>query len=182
MEKIKVIVDKLISSIRDKCQKTTITTQTPNLKLLKKIRIFYCFLSFFILFVGMAVYLFFKESNMIRVLVIEVSEWIPFVNINIDNLPLKLKPSFFSNVLMYNVADMLWIVSGILFLRFIWFYNIKMQKIYIFCMYGIGLFLEISQLSENVLGTFDWYDILFISIGAFVESLLYNIFVRRRFV
>jgi hypothetical protein len=49
-------------------------------------------------------------------------------------------------------------------------------------MYVIGLLLEATQASKYMLGTFDWFDILFISIGAFVESLLYYIFVRRRFV
>jgi len=182
MKKIKVIVDKLTAFIQNKCRKTAITTQTPDLKLMKRIRVFYCFLSFFLLFVGMSIYLFFKERNIIRSAVLWISEWIPSANINIDNLPLKLKPSFFSHVLMYNLADMLWILSGILFLRFIWFYNIRIQKIYILCMYVIGLLLEIAQTSKYILGTFDWLDILFISIGAFVESLLYNIFVRRRFV
>lgn len=168
--------------IQNKRRKTAVTAQTPDLKLMKKIRIFYCFLSFFILFLGMSIYLFFKEKNIIRSAVIHISEWIPSANININNLPFKLKPSFFSHVLMYNLADMFWILSGILFLRFIWFYNTRMQKIYIPCMYVIGLLLEATQASKYMLGTFDWFDILFISIGAFVESLLYYIFVRRRFV
>jgi len=182
MKNIKVIADKLTAFIRDELRETAITIQPQNLKLMKRIRIFYVFLSFFILFVGMSIYLFFKDRNIIRAAVLQLSEWIPSANINIGNLPLKLKPSFFSHVLMYNLADMTWILSGILFLRFIWFYNIRMQKIYIFCMYVIGLFLETAQASKYIIGTFDWLDMLFISIGAFVESLLYNIFVRRRFV
>jgi len=77
---------------------------------------------------------------------------------------------------------MLWFVSGILFLRFIWFYKINIQKTYISCFYGIGVLFETSQLSKNVPGTFDWLDLLFMGIGAFVEGSLYNIFIRRRFV
>ena len=149
---------------------------------MKKIRILYFFLSFIFLFAGMSIYMFFRDRNIISVAVIKMFEWIPSANINFADLPLKLKPSFFSNVLMYNMADMLWILSGILFFRFIWFYNLKMQKIYIFCMYGIGLFLEIVQSTKKIHGTFDWYDIFFISIGAFAESLLFYIFIRRRYL
>jgi glycopeptide antibiotics resistance protein len=76
---------------------------------------------------------------------------------------------------------MLWFVSGILLLRFIWFYRFKEQKVYVACFYGIGTIFEISQLSEKIPGTFDFLDLLFMGIGAFVEGLLYNIFVKRRF-
>jgi hypothetical protein len=84
--------------------------------------------------------------------------------------------------LKYNLPDTLWFVSGILLLRFIWFLKTKEQKIYVSCLYGIGTILEISQLSGKIPGTFDVLDVLFMGIGAFVEGLLYNIFVRRRFV
>jgi hypothetical protein len=77
---------------------------------------------------------------------------------------------------------MLWFVSAILFLRFLWFYKTKEQTVYILCFYGIGLVFETSQLSEKVPGTFDWFDLLFLSMGAFVEGLLYKKFILRRIV
>jgi len=83
-------------------------------------------------------------------------------------------------MLLHNTAGMLWFVSGILFLRFLWFYKATTQKVYIGCFYAVGAMIEISQLSERVYGTFDVLDLLFMGIGAFVEGLLYNIFVKRR--
>jgi len=77
---------------------------------------------------------------------------------------------------------MLWFVSAILFFRFIWFNKIIIQKIYVSCFYGVGAIFEISQLSENVPGTFDWLDLLFMGLGAFVEGSLFNIFTQRRLV
>ena len=77
---------------------------------------------------------------------------------------------------------MLWFISAVLFLRFIWFYKIKEQTIYIICFYVIGFALEASQLLEKVPGTFDWFHLFFMGIGAFVEGVLYNVFVKRRFV
>jgi hypothetical protein len=95
---------------------------------------------------------------------------------------LPLKPSVFSNILTFNLPDALWFLSAILFLRFIWFYKTKIQKAYIHFFYTIAAILEISQLSKKVPGTFDWMDLLFMGICAFVEGLLYNIFTRRSFV
>ena len=81
---------------------------------------------------------------------------------------------------MHNTAGMLWFVSGILFLRFVWFYKAKTQAVYIGCFYAVAAVIEISQLSERVPGTFDVLDLLFMGIGAFVEGLLYNNYVKRR--
>jgi hypothetical protein len=75
---------------------------------------------------------------------------------------------------------MLWFVSAVLFFRFIWFYKTKTQRAYIWCFYGIGFGLEISQLSEKIPGTFDWLDLLSFGIGAFVEGLLYKKIILRR--
>jgi hypothetical protein len=65
-------------------------------------------------------------------------------------------------------------------MRFIWFHNFMLQKIYVYCFYGICLTYVFLKMSDNFPGTFDWFDLLFMGIGAFVEGLLYNIFVRRR--
>jgi xanthine/uracil permease len=75
---------------------------------------------------------------------------------------------------------MLWFVSGILLLRFIWFDRPKEQRVYISCFYGMGVIFEFLQLSKKVPGTFDLLDLLCMGIGAFVEGLLYNLFIRRR--
>jgi hypothetical protein len=93
-----------------------------------------------------------------------------------------LQPSTFTDILRYNIPDMLWFISAILFLRFIWFYKVKEQRVYIICFYGIGLIFEMSQLSEKIPGTFDLLDLLFLCIGAFSEGLLYKKFIARRYV
>jgi len=85
-----------------------------------------------------------------------------------------LQPSTPADFLRYHLPDTLWFLSAILFLRFLWFYKAKTQTAYIVCFYGIAFALEIIQLSEKVPGTFDWLDLLFMGIGAFVEGLLYK--------
>jgi hypothetical protein len=91
-----------------------------------------------------------------------------------NNVYIPVKHSFFTSMLLYNLPDALWFLSGILLIRFIWFNKKKWQGIYIICFYGIALIFETSQISKNVPGTFDVLDLLFMGITAFVEGLLYK--------
>ena len=141
-----------------------------------KIRAVYGLSSLLTLLVGMGIYLLFRDLNNMLLF-----RWLPKPEFT-ETVFIQLKPSIFAYILKYNIPDMLWFVSAILFFRFIWFNKIKIQKIYISCFYGVGAIFEISQLSENVPGTFDWLDLLFMGIGAFVEGLLFNIFTQRRLV
>jgi len=140
------------------------------------IRLIYGLSSLFALIVGILIYILFRDlSNII------FFSWVPKLEI-IKAIYIPLEQSIISNILIFNIPDMLWFISGILFIRFIWYYNIKIQNIYIICFYFIGVMFEVSQVSKIIPGTFDWMDLLFMGIGAFIESLLYKFIVRRRFV
>jgi hypothetical protein len=143
---------------------------------MKRMRASYLFLSLLTLISGMAIYLLFRDVNNMILFV-----WIPKPQF-LKTVLVPLQPSVFADIVRYHLPDMFWFVSAILFIRFIWFYKTKEQTVYILCFYGIALVLEISQLSDKVPGTFDWLDLLFFSIGAFLEGLLYKIFIRRRIV
>ena len=141
---------------------------------MKRIRIVYGLLSLSSLILGMIIYLLFRDlDNIILFSLLSKPKFL-------ETTLVPLKSSILTDILRFNLPDMLWFVSAILFFRFIWFYKIKIQMIYILCFYVIGLVFEISQLSEKVPGTFDWLDLLFFGIGAFVEGLLYKIFILRR--
>jgi len=142
---------------------------------MKKIRGIYGLSSIISLVIGMFIYFLFRDLNKMILFL-----WMPKPAF-FGTVLIQLRPSFFSRILLYNLPDMFWFLSAILFLRFIWFYKIRIQKIYISCFYAIGTILEISQLSEKVPGTFDFLDLLFMGISASFEGLLYKIcFVRRQ--
>jgi hypothetical protein len=141
---------------------------------MKRIRLFYGLLLLLTLLSGITIYLLFRDLNNIVLF-----KWIPKPEF-FETVLVPLKPSVLMDFVRYHLPDTLWFVSAILFLRFIWFYKTKTQTAYIVCFYGIGLVLETSQLSEKVPGTFDWLDLFFMGIGAFVESLLYKFFTTRR--
>ena len=122
---------------------------------------------------GMGIYLFFRNLDMV------LFQWIPKPPF-LEGFFIPVRPSAFSSVLLYNVPDALWFLSGLLFLRCAWFYKARWQRVYIACFCGIALVLELSQASEAVPGTFDVLDLLFMAITAFAEGLLYKIYVKRR--
>ena len=143
---------------------------------MKKVRITYGLLSPLFLIAGICIYLLFRDvSNLV------FFSWMPLPEF-IKPVFIELPPSIFSSVLKFNTAGMLWFVSGILFLRFIWFFRTTTQKIYIWAFCGIAVLFEIGQLSAIIPGTFDVLDLLFMGIGAFVESLLHNFYGKRRIV
>jgi hypothetical protein len=134
----------------------------------------YGLLSFFALLGGITIYILFRNTNNLLIF-----EWIPILKIA-DIGAIRLKPSVFSYILRYNLPDMLWFLSGIMLLRCIWFHRREIQRIYVFCFYGMGLFFELSQLSMAMPGTFDPLDLLFMGIGAGFEGLIYCFFIRKK--
>jgi hypothetical protein len=152
----------------------TYDSETANTAKIQKIRYYYGFLSLLALLTGIVIYLLFRDVSSFLLF-----EWIKKPAF-IGSTLIELKPSVFFNILKFNVPDMLWFLSGILLLRFIWFDNQKIQNTYIFCFYGFAAIFETSQLFQNIPGTFDVFDLLFMGIVAFVEGLLYIKFTRRR--
>ena len=137
---------------------------------MNKVRLIYLILSGLSLGLGVCIYILFRDIS--HLLIIEK------MNLT-GNAFVELKPSLMNNVLKYNLPDMFWFISGILVLRFIWFPKKREQYIYVLCFYLIGAVFEISQLSKNIPGTFDYLDLFFISMGALIEGLLYKYYIIR---
>ena len=138
-------------------------------------RVNYLIASIVSLFIGFCIYLLFRD--------IENLYFFSKLNIgNFNNIYFKLTSSIFFNIIKYNIPDMLWFLSGILFVRYIWYDKNNEQKIYILIFYGIGFILEIGQLKDNIYGTFDLMDLFFLGFGASLEGLIYNISKIRKII
>jgi len=137
----------------------------------KKARAVYGLLSFLFLVAGVGVYFLFRD----------LGDLLFFARLPIfdfgGSARARLEPSFFADALMFNAAGMLWLVSGIMFFRFLWFYNPGAQKVYVGCFCAIAVALEAAQLSGGVPGTFDPLDLLFMGAGALAEGLAHKVFV-----
>jgi hypothetical protein len=122
---------------------------------------------------GLAIYFLFRNRDIV------LFTWLPKPPM-LDYLFIPLKPSAFASFLRFNVPDMLWLLSGILFLRFLWAGQWKWQTVYIVAFYLIALTIEISQLGENVPGTFDPLDLIVMGITAIFEGVINNFIITRR--
>jgi len=141
---------------------------------MRNIRAIYGLSSFFSLISGMSIYLFFRDLNNMLLFA-----WVQ-KPLFAGTVLIPLRPSFFSNILRYNLPDTLWFLSAVFIFRCLWIYKIKIQKAYIHSFYVVAAIFEISQLSDKVPGTYDLLDLLFMGICAFIEGLLYNISIKRR--
>jgi len=88
--------------------------------------------------------------------------------------------SIWSNLLLYNLPDALWCLSGLLLIRAIWLINTRWRAIYVGIFIVIALLFEILQLFGIIHGTFDVLDLAFICFFAFLESVIFYLLIKRR--
>lgn len=120
--------------------------------------------------IGGLIYLLLRDKNILFFTILEK------IGVDIFIEPIRnmifIKSSFFTDVLKFSLPDGLYIFS---FSNY-FFYNkrTKQKAIYTsFILYIILIISEVSQLFFPRLGTFDFWDILFYTIG-FIFSLFIN--------
>ena len=84
--------------------------------------------------------------------------------------------------MLFSLPDGLWFLSGLLFIRALWLTNAQWRNLYFGIFAAAAFVLEIGQNFSLMPGTFDALDILFMGIFAFMESVIFNLFVKRRMV
>ena len=135
---------------------------------------------------GISVFVFLISGMTIYVLLRDLDNIVLFKYLKkpeiLGMMRLELKSSMVADILKFNIPDLLWFMSGIFLIRFIWFNSKEEEKYYILIFILIAFILEISQVSNKVSGTFDILDLVFLGIGAFVEGLIYKYFIKRRLV
>jgi len=93
---------------------------------------------------------------------------------------IRLPDNSFICFLRYNLCDGLWLLSGILFLRFIWFNAPKTGGYYVNIFIGIALLMELLQLTNLFPGTFDIFDIFTMAFFALSEHCINYFFTIKR--
>jgi len=140
----------------------------PNVCLL------YCIAGFTTFFGGFAVYVFFRNHDMILFRFMPKPAFL-----NTFFIPVK-NDSIASSVWLYNLPDGLWLLSGLLFLRAVWHEKPKTFLVYRWCFLCIAFLLEITQLFDGIAGTFDIFDIVTMGSIALLESIVHKVQLRRR--
>ena len=84
------------------------------------------------------------------------------------------------SVLVYSGPDFLWVLSGICFLRGLWFNDRKTQSVYLALFYLIAAGYNIGQYFSFIPGIFDLTDLLTMSGVALAEGTIFTFFVRKK--
>jgi hypothetical protein len=141
-----------------------------------RIRILCCVTGFATLFSGIAIYVFFRNHDMVLFHLISKPTFLNtlFISVKSDSIA--------NSVLLFNLPDGLWFLSGLLFIRALWLTNAKWRTLYFGIFAAAALALEIGQIFPIVPGTFDALDVLVMGIFAFMEISIFNLFIKRRMV
>jgi len=129
----------------------------------------------FTLLCGVTIYAFFREvSNFMLFHFFPKPGFLNRLPFHIDNKNLAI------SFLVFHCPDILWLLSGIFFIRSVWLADKKWMRIYIVVFLLIAIANELCQMSARIPGTFDVFDLLSLCITAFIESAVYHLFIHRR--
>ena len=139
----------------------------------RRLRLTYGIAAFLAFLAGVIIYVFFRNPDIVLFQIIPKPAFFTMRNFSVsaDTVPMSM--------LLFNVPDGLWFLSGLLAIRAVWLTNQKWRLIYFVLFMVIAFTMEISQIFEGVAGTFDVFDMVFMAFFAFVESIIFNIFIRR---
>ena len=140
----------------------------------RRLRLAYCIASCMVFLGGVAIYAFLRDIN--NMVLFHFFPKIPFLSTLY--IPVKTD-AIWLNMFFYNLPDGLWCLSGLLLVRATWLANTGWRVIYGGIFIVIALSFEIAQLSDNIPGTVDVLDLVFMGFFAFLESIIFNMFIRR---
>jgi hypothetical protein len=146
-------------------------------KRITRLKLKYYIAAFVSLFIGIGIYAFFSDTS--NFLLFRFFPKISFLCT--PYMPLK-QDSIWAYMLLYNLSDGLWCLSALLLIRAIWLADALWNVIYSCIFIVIALAFEIAQLAGVIHGTFDALDLIFISLFAFMESIIFYLCIRRRIV
>jgi len=124
---------------------------------------------------GMCIYLLFRDLSNIALFALMPKPAFPDTPL----IPLDTG-AIWAQLLVFNLPHGLWALAGLLTIRAIWLTGVKWRAIYAGAFLAVISALEISQLSQDRHGTFDALDLASYGVSAFVESVTYNKFIKRR--
>ena len=132
-------------------------------------------MSIVLLICGMAIYAFFRNiDNMILFRFVSKPAFL-------GGLPFRPDAGNFAvSIFIFHGPNVLWLLSGLFFIRSVWIADKKWMLVYLSMFFLITIANETAQIMPGIPGTFDVFDLLFMCLAAFMESAIYHFFVVRR--
>jgi len=134
----------------------------------------YCIASILAFLGGAAIYAFFRNiNNMIMFRFFPKPSFLTSLYI-----PVKTDSILF-NMFIYNLPYGMWCLSGLLLVRAVWLHNAKFRAVYSGIFITVVMSYVLLKLPGIIPGTFDALDLIFMGFFAFIESIIFNMFIRR---
>ena len=129
------------------------------------------------LFSGMAIYIFFRDTkNML------LFHYLPRWSF-MDALHSPINSnSIWSDMFFFNLPYGLWCLSGLFLIRAIWLTEKNWGNIYRIVYIALVMTYVLLKLPEITPGTFDVLDLVFMGSFAFLEGIIFSIFIKGRLV
>jgi hypothetical protein len=141
-------------------------------EVIKRFKLAYTVTAVLAFLIGVSIYALFRSSD---ILLFQIFPKPAFLNgrlitNGIDNMPVS--------ILIFNLPDGLWVLSGLTIIRSTWIGKEKCSVIYsiIFCI--TAFLIEICQVFKNIPGIFDWLDLICMVFFALLESVVYFVFIK----
>ena len=149
--------------------------QVLVIKGIRRLKIAYYIAAFVAFLSGVAIYAFFRNINNMTLF-----SFFP-KPLFLDSLysPIKTE-SIWSYMFIFNLPYGLWCLSGLSLIRCIWLGNSKWRTIYGGIYIVIVMSYVVLKLPGIIPGTFDVLDLVFMGLFAFLESIIFNMFIKRR--
>jgi len=140
-----------------------------------KSKLAYCVAAFTAFMGGVCIYAFFRNiDNMVMFKFFPKPSFLT----SLYN-PIKLD-SIWTNMLVYNLPYGLWCLSGLLLVRAVWLHDAKWRTVYSSFFIAVAMSYVLLKLPGIIPGTFDVLDLIFMGFFAFLESIIFNLFIRRK--
>ena len=139
------------------------------------VRLAYRWIAVITLACGIGIYAFFRNTD--NMILFRFFSKPGFLN----GLPFHTDTGNFAvSVFVFHGPNMLWLLSGLFFIRSVWIANKKWMQIYLIIFFLFAITNEVAQMSPGIPGTFDVLDVFFLCLIAFMESVIFHFFVNRR--
>ncbi len=135
-----------------------------------KIKKIYLATSIISLLIGGIIYLLFRSTDLY------MFKWLDSINLLSNLQSYRLIVTDFEKIIpkivIYSIPNGLWLFSGILIIKVIWWEEIIYQRIYIIFFCIISFLSKILQLFNIVPGVFDILDLIILVIFSFLEKII----------
>jgi len=153
------------------CKCTNLASQASAVK----IKLVYCLVALVSFLGGIAIYAFFRDvGDMVLFRYMSPPMFLGATQVGLGT------DTIWRYLFVFNLPHGLWALSALLVIRAVWLADTKWRAIYGGIFIVAASSIEISQMSENMPGTFDVLDIASYGVSAFLESMTYNKFIKRR--